>query len=90
VIRDGLADETEPVVTAAEYAAIEPDHIFKTRCIPGLDRRTSAAIVRAQNELAIRKWRVNQRGHSPETDPVLTAWRAELAQLRQSMTSSTP
>ncbi len=90
VIREGLADESEPVVTTAEYAAIEQDHIFKTRRIPGLDRRTSAAIVRAQNELAIRKWRVKQLGNAPETDSLVNSWREQLAHLRPSMSSPDP
>lgn len=54
VIREQLADEVEPVITPEEYAAVKRDHPFATRYIPGLDRRTSAAIVRAKmNSLCV-------------------------------------
>lgn len=82
VIRDGLADEQEPVITKEEYEGVKGDRQFATRRIPELDRRTSNAIVRAQNELAIRKWRVNHDGKDVETDPLVASWREELARLR--------
>lgn len=82
VIREQLADETEPVVTPAEYEAVKGDRIFRTRRIDGTDRRTSAAIVRAQNELAFRKWRVKQMGQSPDKDQLVASWRDELTRLR--------
>jgi RsiW-degrading membrane proteinase PrsW (M82 family) len=85
VIRDGLADETEPVITPDEYEAVKGDRIFRTRHIAGLDRKTSAAIVKAQNELAIRKWRVKHDGKSVEADPLVSSWRAELLRLRQNL-----
>ncbi|GAB4471590.1 MAG: PrsW family intramembrane metalloprotease [Elainellaceae cyanobacterium] len=82
VIREQLADETEPVITPAEYEAVKGDRIFRTRRIDGTDRRTSAAIVRAQNELAFRKWRVKQMGQSPDKDQLVASWRDELTRLR--------
>lgn len=82
VIRDELADETEPVITPEEYEAVKGDRIFRTRRIAGTNRRTSAAIVRAQNELAFRKWRVKHMGQSPDKDELLASWREELWRLR--------
>ncbi|GAB4378959.1 MAG: hypothetical protein Kow00121_31910 [Elainellaceae cyanobacterium] len=82
VIREQLADEVEPVITSEEYEGVKGDRIFKTRRIPGYDRRTSTAIVRAQGELAFRKWHVQQMGQSPENDKLVAAWREELWRLR--------
>lgn len=39
-------------------------------------------IVRAQNELALRKWRVQQEGQDVETDALVASWRDELMRLR--------
>ncbi len=83
VIREELADEVEPVITPAEYEAVKRDRIFRTRRIPEYDRRTSNAIVRAQNELAIRKWRVQHQGQDVETDELVASWREELVRLRR-------
>ena len=85
VIREELANETEPVITPAEYEGVKRDRIFKTRRIPGCRRRTSAAIVKAQDELAFRKWRVKQLGQSPDTDVLVASWRDELLRLRGSI-----
>jgi len=82
VIREELADETEPVITPTEYEGVKRDRILRTRRIPGYNRRISAAIVRAQNELALRKWRVQQQGKDVETDTLVTSWRDELMRLR--------
>ncbi|WP_407896297.1 PrsW family intramembrane metalloprotease [Scytonema sp. NUACC26] len=82
VIREGLADETEPVITPEEYEQVKSDRIFRTRRIPHLKGRTSRAIVRAQDELAIRKWRVKHIGQSVESDPLVASWRDELVRLR--------
>lgn len=82
VIREQLADETEPVITPAEYEGVKRDRSFQTRRIPGCDRRTSAAIVRAQDELGLRKWRLKQQGQAVETDLLVISWRDELMRLR--------
>ena len=84
VIQTELADELGKTVTPEDYAAIKTDRLFKTRRIPGYSRRTSAAIVKAQNELAFRKWRVKQLGQSPDTDQLVASWREELSRLRGS------
>ncbi|MEA5452066.1 hypothetical protein VB780_26060 [Leptolyngbya sp. CCNP1308] len=82
VIREELADESAPVILPKEYEAMQRDRASRTRSIPHLNRRTSAAIVRAQNELAIRKWRVKQVGQAVESDPLIASWRSELGRLR--------
>ncbi len=82
VIREQLADEGEPVITPEEYALVKGDRSFQTRRIPQSDRRTSAAIVKAQDELAFRKWRLQQQGQDVETDHLVTSWREELLRLR--------
>ncbi|MBI4783001.1 MAG: PrsW family intramembrane metalloprotease [Oscillatoriophycideae cyanobacterium NC_groundwater_1537_Pr4_S-0.65um_50_18] len=84
VIRDELADEREPVITPDEYEQVKGDRLFKTRHIPEYSRRTALAIVKAQNELAFRKWRVKQAGGVPDTDPLVESWRDELVRLRRS------
>lgn len=82
VIREQLADEREPVITPEEYEAVKNDRIFRTRHISGYDRRTSTAIVRAQDELAFRKWRVQQEGQDGNADALVASWRDELTRLR--------
>ncbi|XWK89347.1 MAG: PrsW family intramembrane metalloprotease [Phormidium sp.] len=90
VIREQLADEQKPVITPEEYEAVKGDRIFKTRRIPRYNRRTSAAIVRAQNELAFRKWRVQHQGQDVETDTLVKSWREELLRLRDAKMLNQP
>ncbi|MGG6295605.1 PrsW family intramembrane metalloprotease [Leptolyngbya sp. AN02str] len=82
VIREQLADEQEPVITPDEYEAVKGDRLFRTRRIAGCDRRTSTTIVKAQDELAFRKWRLKQHGQDVDTDPLVASWRNELLRLR--------
>lgn len=82
-IREQLADEVGGAVTPEEYARIERDGIIRTRRIDRLDRRRSAAIVNAQNELAFRKWRMAAAGGDPERDPLVQGWRRRIAELRR-------
>ncbi|WP_432807755.1 PrsW family intramembrane metalloprotease [Pantanalinema sp. GBBB05] len=86
VIREQLADEQEPVITPEEYQTIKDDRSFRTRRIPGYNRRLSAAIVKAQDELAFRKWRVQQQGQDVNQDELVASWRDELLRLRGSIT----
>ena len=78
VIRSELADEIPDCVTPEEYAAIRRDRILRTRRVDKLRRRASQLRVRAQNELAFRKYRVHHDGGDVESDPLVQAWRAEL------------
>jgi len=82
VIREQLADEQEPVITPEEYEGVKRDRSFQTRRIAGCSRRTSAAIVKAQNELAFRKWRVKQLGQNVNQDVLVASWRDTLIHLR--------
>ncbi len=81
-IREELASEGPPVVTPEEMEAINRDGVFRTRRVTRGDGGRSAAIVRAQHELAFRKRRVRIEGN----DPLVTRWRAELARLRTDVT----
>jgi protease PrsW len=82
VIRNELADEIGRSVTRDEYQDILRDRIFRTRRIDSDRPHISAALVNAQNELAFRKWRVRSDGNDPESDPLVTGWRADIARLR--------
>jgi hypothetical protein len=82
VIREELADEVGDTVTLSEYDQIDRDGIFRTRRIDRVDRARSAALVKAQHELAFRKRRVRDSGRDPDRDPLVAGWRDEIRQLR--------
>lgn len=82
VIREELAGEVGGAVTPEEYERVARDGIFRTRRISGANRRRSAAIVNAQNELAFRKYRVRADGGDVGQDPLVNGWRAEIARLK--------
>jgi hypothetical protein len=69
-------------VTLEEYEQIERDGMFRTRRIDRASRARSAALVKAQHELAFRKRRVRDRRGNPERDPLVAGWRDEIRQLR--------
>src|SRR5262245_14305228 len=75
VIREELASEVGRSVTPDEYEAVLADRILRTRRIAGLDKRDSAAIVDAQQEIAFRKRRVRDQGYDPEQDSLVAGWR---------------
>jgi RsiW-degrading membrane proteinase PrsW (M82 family) len=81
-IREELAAEVGGAVTPEEYAQVQRDGIIRTRRVARAQRRHSAAIVNAQNELAFRKWRVRAEGGDPEADPLVRGWRARIGALR--------
>lgn len=81
-IREELASEGPPVVTPEELVAINRDRLLRTRRVVRGDGGRSAAIVRAQHELAFRKRRVRTAGGDPDADALVASWRAELARLR--------
>jgi RsiW-degrading membrane proteinase PrsW (M82 family) len=82
VIREELAEEVGTVVLPQEYEQIQRDGIFRTRRITTVDRKRSAALVNAQNELAFRKWRVRADGNDPETDVLVQGWRQQIMSVR--------
>jgi hypothetical protein len=83
IIVEELGDEVGRSVTEAEYAAVRADSMLRTRRIDSRRPRVSAALVNAQNELAIRKRRLRDRGFDPALDALLEQRRAQIAVLRQ-------
>ncbi len=83
VIAEELRGEVGRSVTEQEYQGVLADRRYRTRSIPGVSRSDSAALVNAQNELAIRKRRLKDRGYDPEADPVVAARRLQIADLRR-------
>jgi RsiW-degrading membrane proteinase PrsW (M82 family) len=83
VIREELGSEIGRAVTTSEYEEIVRDRILRTRRVGGMQRRASAALVNAQNELAFRKHRVREDGDDPERDQLANRWREEIRRLRQ-------
>ena len=83
VIREELAYELGSSVTEREYEGIVADERYQTRRIDKQNRTVSSALVNAQNELAIRRRRLKDRGFDPESDPIVARWRAEIAGIRR-------
>ncbi|GIW00810.1 PrsW family intramembrane metalloprotease [Roseiflexus sp.] len=79
VIRTYLADEVGVSVTPEEYSAIVNDRMFGALG----SRGTPWRLALAQNELAFRKWHVAREGGNPATDPLVAAWRQDIATLRE-------
>ena len=82
VIGEELRSELGRSITEQEYQGVIADRRYRTRRIEGRNRAAAEAIVRAQNELAIRKRRLADRGFDPESDPIVAGRRAEIAELR--------
>jgi hypothetical protein len=83
VIREELRSEIGRAVTPGEYEEIVQDRIVHTRRVSGMPRGASLALVKAQNELALRKRRVREDGEDPERDSLVNRWREEIRRLRQ-------
>ncbi len=82
VIRAELAEEIGAAITEDEYRLLAAESLFGLRSAPYYPPRVSRAIVNAQNELALRKWRVRAEGGNPAQDAVVAGWRADIAALR--------
>jgi RsiW-degrading membrane proteinase PrsW (M82 family) len=82
IIRERLTDEDSAVVTSEELAGAQAETRWHLRHIDGYDRTTARAIVRLQNELAVRKEFLADRGADAFTDPPAMQIRAEIAALR--------
>jgi RsiW-degrading membrane proteinase PrsW (M82 family) len=86
VIRQYLADEVGAGQTAAvtpqEYSLVAADRPFRTRRLPPFHGQRERAIVNAQNELAFRKWHLDREGGDVGLDPLVIAWRQDIADLR--------
>lgn len=83
-IRKQLFEEINTSVTPEEYVLIEQDKPFQVRQVPGYPPKIAHAIMHAQNELAFRKWHVEEEGGNVDEDEFVQAWRARIAQLRAS------
>jgi len=83
--RKYLFGEVNVSVTPEEYAQIERDVPFKGRSVSGYPPKIARAILRAQNELAYRKWHVEEEHGSAEDDELVKAWRGRIASLRASV-----
>jgi RsiW-degrading membrane proteinase PrsW (M82 family) len=83
VIRAELGPEVGRSITRDEYKLLEAEGAWNLRQVPNFSLRTGRRIVNAQNELALRKWRVRHEGADPEADPIVAAWREDIAALRR-------
>lgn len=83
VIRAELADEVGAAITEDEYRLLLAEGPFTLRSAPYYPPQVSRAIVNAQNELALRKWRVRAEGGDPTRDAIVAGWRADIAALRE-------
>ena len=81
VICEELEGEVGRAIAPEDMPAIRDDRLLRTRRIDRMNPAASAALVRAQHELAFRKRRVRDRGGDPEADPIVAGWREELDRL---------
>jgi hypothetical protein len=84
-IRQHLFGEVNVAVTMEEYELIQAEKPFHLRSVPGYAPKIAEAIRSAQNELAFRKWHIEETGKNVEEDDLVNAWRARIAQLRASV-----
>jgi len=84
VVRAELAEEVGTAVTPDEYRLIQAEWGWGPRVIPNFPDAAGRRIANAQNELALRKWRVRHDGGDPGVDPIVIAWRQDIASFRRS------
>ncbi len=82
VIRTELESEIGRSITPEEYELLKDESLFGLRTVPGFPQPAARSVVNAQNELAFRRWRVKHEGGDPELDPLVHAWRGDIARLR--------
>jgi RsiW-degrading membrane proteinase PrsW (M82 family) len=88
VIKDELMEESEPIVTVAEVPVIAAESIWKLRQVPGLPRRVSMRLVRAQNRVAFRRDQLRRDGRLQTEDDALDELREEVVTLRAHVAGS--
>jgi RsiW-degrading membrane proteinase PrsW (M82 family) len=88
VCREELAAEIGQCITPEEYRLVEDERLFRLRRLPELTRRQSADLVRAQNELAFRRYEVRRAGGDPAADGLTQEWRERVALLREEAASA--
>jgi hypothetical protein len=84
ILRTFLADEVgTPAVLPEEYESMQRGMpIFGMHAAALRDGRRGRQIANAQAELAFRKWHLAREGGDPTTDPLVEAWRQDIAGLR--------
>jgi RsiW-degrading membrane proteinase PrsW (M82 family) len=82
VIRTELIHEVPGAATKEEYELVKSEGIWKLRRIPGMRRRVSLSLVRAQNRLALFRHRLGLSGRPLDDDVVLSDLRAQIASIR--------
>lgn len=87
VIEAELAEEVGTAITPEEYALLRAEQGWGLRAIPHFAGTGGRRIVNAQNELALRKWRVRHDGGDPDADAVVSGWRQDIAALRRGRTA---
>lgn len=91
VIRLYLADEIGAAVTPEEYASLRRSMpLLGTHEVVQRGGRTAQRIFNAQTELAFRKWHLLREGRDPTDDPLVGAWRQDIATLRQMAPAAPP
>jgi protease PrsW len=87
VIAAELAEEVGSAITPDEYALLQAERSWGLRSIPHFQGAAARRIVNAQNELALRKWRVRHEGGEPGADPIVAGWRQDIVALRRGSAS---
>ena len=82
VIQEGLADESDAVITPEEYEGVEAERRFRLRRLPGFPRRIGRQVRNAQNRLAFHKAYLKRKSRPIEGDPLIDYYRAEVIRLR--------
>jgi RsiW-degrading membrane proteinase PrsW (M82 family) len=91
VIRFYLADEVGAAVTPQEYASIRAAMpLLGTHEVAQRGGRTAQRIFNAQTELAFRKWHLLRDGRDATGDLLVSAWRQDIATLRQMAPAAPP
>jgi RsiW-degrading membrane proteinase PrsW (M82 family) len=83
VCQTELTEEGRPTITPEEQALVDAEGLWRLRRVPGLSRRGSARLVRAQNEVAFRRHDVRRVGADPGSDLLVEQWRGVIAGLRE-------
>jgi len=82
VIQEGLADESDAVITPEEYEGVKAERRFRLRRLPGFPRRIGRQVRNAQNRLAFHKAYLKRKSRPIEGDPLIEYYRAEVIRLR--------
>ena len=90
VIKNELRAESPPIVTIAEVPVIEAEGMWRLRRTPGLTRRVSIRVVRAQNRVAFRRDQLRRDGRLLTNDDALEELRGKVVTVRAHSEGSSP